>query len=47
VPAVAVKRGEQVLFIITGRKGRVGGISSVVTIRKGVGLSYRILEFIG
>ena len=25
VPAVAVKRGELVLFILTGRKGCVGG----------------------
>ena len=27
VPAVAVKRGEQVLFRIIGRKGYVGGFS--------------------
>jgi len=28
VPAVAVIRGERVLFVRTGRKGRVDGISS-------------------
>jgi len=26
VPAVAVKRKEQVLSVVTGRKGRVGGL---------------------
>lgn len=26
VPAAAVKRGGQVLFILTGRKGHVGGL---------------------
>ena len=28
VPAVAVKRGEPVLFVLTGRKGHLGGICS-------------------
>ena len=32
MPAVAVKRGEQVLFNIIGRKGQVDGIKLVFTL---------------
>lgn len=47
MPAVAVKRGEQVLFIITGRKGRVDGIISVELTWNEVFLTYDMLEFFG
>ncbi len=30
VPAAAVRRGEQALFGFTGRKGRLGGLTSQV-----------------
>lgn len=47
MPAVAVIRGEQVLFIITGRKGRVDGIISVELTLNEVFLADNMLEFIG